>query len=288
MPGPQDSPTDTAPPRSRRDCPVTEVRLVAVDLDGTLLDSAKQVSPPTLEAIRGICQNNVKVIIASARPPRSVRHIYKLLELDTWQINYDGAVIWDEPQSRVLFHRPLGARLTRTIVDTARDLFDEVQVSVEILDRWYTDRPESTYTTETGRLFKPDQIAPLDEFCNQPVTKLMFLAEPRIISQLEALLLREFPKASVIRSDPELVQIMHPDASKAAALTRVARHYGVPMAQVMAIGDAVNDIPMLQIAGVRVAMDNAHALVKLEADWVAPSNNDHGVHAALRRYGLCK
>jgi 5-amino-6-(5-phospho-D-ribitylamino)uracil phosphatase len=284
----QDSRTDVAPRRSRGDRLGTSVRLIAVDLDGTLLDAKKQVSPPTLEAIRSIRPDQAKVIIASARPPRSVRHIYKLLELDTWQINYNGAVIWDEPAGRVLFHRPISGRLTQRIIATARDMFDEVQVSVEILDRWYTDRPDSTYTTETGRLFKPDEVAPLETFCQQPITKLMFLAEPRIISTLEALLLREFPETSVLRSDPELIQVMHPDASKAAALSRVARHYGVPMSNVMAIGDAVNDIPMLQIAGVRVAMDNAHALVKLEADWVAPSNNDDGVYAALRRYGLCK
>ena len=67
----------------------------------------------------------------------------------------------------------------------------------------------------------------------------------------------------------------------------MAAFYGVPMEQVMAIGDAPNDVGMLQSAGVGVAMDNAHALVKDVADWVAPSNNDHGVHAALARYGLC-
>ena len=89
-----------------------------------------------------------------------------------------------------------------------------------------------------------------------------------------------------MRSDPDLIQIMHPDASKAAALRTVAAHYGVPMEQVMAIGDAANDIPMLQAAGVAVAMDNASDFVKAAADWIAPSNEDHGVHAALERYGL--
>ena len=80
---------------------------------------------------------------------------------------------------------------------------------------------------------------------------------------------------------------MHPQVSKAVALSKVAAFYGVPMEQVMAIGDAPNDVGMLQVAGVAVAMDNAHPLVKDVADWVGPSNNDHGVHAALARYGLC-
>jgi hydroxymethylpyrimidine pyrophosphatase-like HAD family hydrolase len=76
--------------------------------------------------------------------------------------------------------------------------------------------------------------------------------------------------------------------SKAAALKSVAEHYGVSRKQIMAIGDAPNDVGMLQFAGISVAMDNAHDLVKQQADWIAPSNDDHGVHAALVRYGLCR
>ena len=68
---------------------------------------------------------------------------------------------------------------------------------------------------------------------------------------------------------------------------KIADFYAIPMSQVMAIGDAPNDVGMLQLAGVGVAMDNAHPRVKEVAQWVAPSNNDHGVHAALIRYGLC-
>jgi hydroxymethylpyrimidine pyrophosphatase-like HAD family hydrolase len=75
--------------------------------------------------------------------------------------------------------------------------------------------------------------------------------------------------------------------SKAIALEKIADHYGISMEEVIAIGDARNDVEMLEGAGVAVAMDNAHPLVKEVADWIAPSNNDHGVHAALVRYGLC-
>ena len=228
------------------------------------------------------------MVIASARPPRSVRHIYQALGLNTWQINYNGAMIWDEPTRSIVFHQPLNGLLARQVIELARDMYEEVLVSVEILDRWYTDRPEQPYTTETGRLFKPDLIAPVDEICCQEITKLMLLGEPRIVARLEPLLTNEFPDVAVIRSDAELLQIMHADATKAAALERVAAHYGVPMSQVMAIGDAPNDIPMLQAAGVSVAMDNAHPMVKIEAQWIAPSNDDHGVHAALVRYGLCE
>lgn len=267
--------------------PRRDIRLVAIDLDGTLLNDSKQVSQQTTDALCCLPGRGVKVVIASARPPRSVRHIHRHLKLDTLQINYNGALIWDESRKRVMYHQPMDAAVVRELIDQARDMYEEVLVGCEVLDRWYTDRFDETYTTETGRLFRPDLVAPLDEFCNQPITKLMFLGEPRIISRLESIFDGALREETLVRADPELIQIMHRKASKAAALRKVAAHYGVPMEQVMAIGDAANDLPMLQIAGVAVAMDNAHPSVKASAHWVAPSNNNHGVHAALVRYGLC-
>ena len=137
-------------------------------------------------------------------------------------------------------------------------------------------------------MFPPDVICPVDELCRGGVTKLMLLGEPRIILRLEDTLASAFEgKVTILKTDKDLLQIMHPQVSKSVALTKVAKFYGVPMEEVMAIGDAPNDVGMVQSAGVSVAMDNAHPLVKDAADWIAPSNNDHGVHAALARYGLC-
>src|SRR4051812_19919356 len=168
------------------------IKLVAIDLDGTLLDRSKKVSERAAVALKCLPNMGVKVIIASARPPRSVRSIYQELGLDTWQINYNGALIWDEPKGEPVFHRPMHPRLVRMMIERARDMFDEVLVSCEILDRWYTDRDDHTHTTETGRLFKPDSICPIDQICSQPVTKLMLLGDPRILLRLESLLLEEF------------------------------------------------------------------------------------------------
>lgn len=265
------------------------VRLVAIDLDGTLLTDRKQVSRRTIQALRGLPERGVKVVIASARPPRSVRPIYQALKLDSWQINYNGALIWDEPASRPIFHRPMAPAIVREIIESARDMFEETLVTCEILDRWYTDHHDQHFTTETGKLFKPDVIAPLDSFCNQPITKLLLLGEPRIMNRLEPLIAEGFhDHISLVRTDDHMLQIMDRRVSKAVALRKVAKHYGVPMSQVMAMGDAPNDVGMLQSSGVAVAMDNAHKVVKRVAHWIAPSNNDHGVHAALIRYGLCE
>jgi Cof subfamily protein (haloacid dehalogenase superfamily) len=264
------------------------IRLVAVDLDGTLLNDAKRIGSHTVEALSAVASRGIKVVIASARPPRSVRHIYAQLRLDTWQINYNGALIWDEPAKEVIFHRPMQGPLVRRIIDLARVRFPEVLVTCEILDRWYTDRFDQTYTTETGRLFKPDVIAPLDEFCRQPITKLLLLGDPDCVTALNGILAgADQPDISIVRTDPQLLQIMDKKVGKAAALKLVAQHYEIPMQEVMSIGDAPNDVGMLQLSGVAVAMDNAHEIVKKAAHWIAPSNNNNGVRAALAHYGLC-
>src|SRR3954449_10125458 len=98
------------------------IRLVAIDLDGTLLNDSKQVSDQTAGALRCLPAQGIRTVIASARPPRSVRHIYQKLGLDTWTINYNGALIWDEQAKRVVYHQPMECDVVREIIDRARTM----------------------------------------------------------------------------------------------------------------------------------------------------------------------
>jgi Cof subfamily protein (haloacid dehalogenase superfamily) len=266
---------------------VPDIQLLAIDLDGTLLDGRKKVDPETAAALRAVGATGRKVVIASARPPRSVRPIYQQLELGTLTVNYNGALVWDEGARAPFFHKPMPAALVQRVVAAARELFPQVQVSCEILDQWYTDRHDPAHTTETGKLFSPDVVSPLARFAHLDVTKLMLLGEPAMTVRLEGLIGQVFQDdLTVVRTDEDLIQIMDKRVSKAHSVERVARHYGVRMENVMAIGDAPNDYAMIATAGLGIAMGNAHPLVQEVAKWVAPSNEERGVLAALRRYGL--
>ncbi|HEY1628446.1 MAG TPA: HAD-IIB family hydrolase, partial [Tepidisphaeraceae bacterium] len=92
--------------------PASPIRLVAIDLDGTLLNTSKKISEQTLNALKCL-PREVRIVIASARPPRSVRQFYQALGLETWQINYNGALIWDEPSQRAVYHRPIAGALAK-------------------------------------------------------------------------------------------------------------------------------------------------------------------------------
>ena len=263
------------------------IQLVAVDLDGTLLDSDKRLSPRVENAIRQVSTRGVHVVIASARPPRTVRNIYTSLKLDTLQINYNGALIQDPPTGKHIHYQPLDGKLALNIANHARTMLRDVLVSVEILDRWYTDRFDEQFVTETSRLFLPDVIAPLGTFLNQPITKLMLLASPEPTTRLyHELTCRYAGKVRLVMCDDYLIQIVHPSVNKGDALARIADYYRIGSKFTMAIGDAPNDIDMFDYAGLSIAVENAWPMVKDKADVVVPSNDQDGVAVALERYIL--
>ena len=118
------------------------------------------------------------MVLASA-PPRSVLPFYRQLDLDTPMINYNGALVYDPPSRNVLLHRPIPLATARSLVMLARLKYPAVLVSAEILDRWFTDRFDPSYQTETAKPQDPDVIGPVDSWLDAPVTKLLLLGQPQ-------------------------------------------------------------------------------------------------------------
>lgn len=265
------------------------VKLIAIDIDGTLLRSDKRLSKRAVKAVVEVSQRGVNVVLASARPPRSVREIYDHLGLNTLQINYNGALIQDPPRGRYIFHEPLDADLAQRVVRLARRVDRDVAVSIEILDRWYTDRIEYELLVESSRSLNPDFIGDLDAFLHVPVTKLMLLAPADRLLRVREAIQRKFAgRVNILVSDEHLIQIVHPEVDKGTALARVAREYAIAAPNVMAIGDAPNDLGMLRFAGLGVAVDNAWPGARDAADVVVPSNDEEGVVHALHHYVLAR
>ena len=260
------------------------IHLVAIDLDGTLLNSAKQITDATAAILRTARQDaSVRIVLATARPPRSVMPFYRLLSLDTPMINYNGALVYDPSSNRVLLHRPLAAKTSKQIISLARSTYPEVLVSAEILDRWYTDRLDLAYLTETGKAFRPDVVAPVDRWLTRAVTKLLLLGEPDRLTELGRTIRREFRhQVSIVQTEEVLLQIMHPTVSKGQALRTVAAELGITREQVMAIGDNANDVGMLEWAAIGVAMSNSSPAALAAANFVAEHHDADGAAKAIR------
>ena len=276
-------------PIPKRPPSTKKIRMVALDLDGTLLTSRKSISPLTHTTVKQVAAAGVKVVLATARPPRSVRGYYEALALDTPTVNYNGALIWDEPRKKVIEHVPLDCDIARKVIAWGRKKYPELLVSVEILDKWYTDHyseiPE--YMTETAKHFTPDFIGPLDAFMTVPITKLMLLGDPKWVADLEKQIPKKFAgKVAETRSDAHLIQLMNPAISKAMALNKVAASFGISPDEVLAIGDAPNDVHMLQWAGIAAVPENGWKEAKEVAHTLLPSNDNDAVAAALKKFIL--
>ncbi|MCE9589147.1 MAG: Cof-type HAD-IIB family hydrolase [Planctomycetes bacterium] len=265
------------------------IELIALDVDGTLLRSDKRLSKRVVKAVRDASAKGVRVVLASARPPRSMREIYDLLALKTYQVNYNGALIHDPITRRHIHHQPLSGALAGKVIKLARKVDPDVVVSIEILDKWYTDHVDDTLPTETSKAFMPDYIGPLEAFLHVPVTKLMLLGPPDRIAAVRAAVLKKFQgEVAIAVSDSHLLQVVHPKVDKSHALAMIAKHYGIATQAVMAIGDAPNDVGMLKWAGLGVAVGNAWHETRAAADIVVPANDEDGVSHAIKAYVLDK
>jgi Cof subfamily protein (haloacid dehalogenase superfamily) len=263
------------------------IHLVAIDLDGTLLNSSKQISAVTSAVLREARHKaGVRIVLATARPPRSVMPYYTALDLDTPMINYNGALVYEPSSKRVLMHRPIPPRTASGIVALARKVHPQVLVSAEILDRWYTDRFDPKYQTETARspmFSRPDVLAPIAQWLHAAVTKLLLMAPAVRLKLVAAAVKRKFAhQVIMVQTENNLLQIMHATVSKAQALRVVAGELGVTREQVMAIGDNANDVGMLRWAGIGVAMANAHSDALAAADYVTDHHDADGAAKAIQ------
>ncbi len=277
--------------------------ILALDIDGTLLTTDKRLQERDAKAVRAASDAGVRVVLATARPPRSTRPILEALGLlhePTVTINYNGALVWrHESSSRGghLEHLPLEPGLTRDAVRAARKLDPKVLVWIEILDRWYTDNavpdfgPEHLHETEgtligteTSKTFAPDEVGHLDAFLRVPATKVMFLAPPSRLTPVRDAVEARFAREGLLAckvSDAHLFSICHANADKSLALRQVAHRLGVPRERVLAVGDAPNDAEMLRWAGRGLAVANAWAEARDAADVVLDRTNDESAVAEV-------
>lgn len=284
--------------------------ILALDIDGTLLRSDKALASKDAAAVREAARAGVRIVLATARPPRSTRPILEALGLLTGAgplgadravtINYNGALVWEHeaapalglgagpaPRGRHVEHLALDAEVAARAVAVARRVEPRVSVWVEILDRWFTDRAGHEFEahetegtvlgTETSKTHGPDEIGHLDAILRAPATKVMFLAPPsrlaRVYEAVETKFARKGSLACKV-SDSHLFSVCHADADKGLALKRLAHRLGVARERVMAIGDAPNDAAMLAWAGRGLAVANAWDEAKAAADATLAQTND--------------
>lgn len=268
-----------------------DIRLIVLDVDGTLVDDEKDVPPPNLRALRAARERGIQVAIASGRMVPSIEIMEERLGFDCALIAYNGGkVVGPRAGGReVISHRPVPTEISDPLIDFALETGTVLNLYHE--DTLFCDRSHEgcalarLYTRRTGSVFTFTDIR---AFRGVAPTKLLILAEPAERERLHDEFSRSLRgRANVLRTEPEYLEFMAEGVDKSTALPDLAGHIGCSVRQILAVGDAENDRDMLLAAGVGVAVANARPSVLEAAPYrTERTNNEGAVAEALERWVL--
>lgn len=261
------------------------VRLVAFDLDGTLIGRDLTISPRVLDAAARVRAAGVEGCLVTGRMYRASVPFARQLALQAPIVCYQGAAIIDPATDDVLSHSALDNAVVLELADIAGAQGLHLQLYRN--DEYYVER-RNAYTELYAQLSKAEPIVVpslREAFAYSPATKAVIVADPQQAERhARELSERLAGRAYVTRSLPEFVEILDPTVDKGGALAFVAGRLGVPMEAVMAIGDSWNDAPLLRAAGISVAMGSAPPELRDLADAVVADVAHDGVAEALDRF----
>lgn len=259
------------------------IRLVATDLDGTLLRDDHTASERTRRALAAAQGLGITVVLVTGRPPRFVQPLAAALGVTGPAICCNGALLYDPLSDELLEESPLTSAAASAVVRRIRAASPGVGFAIERGLRYGCDQ---VYRELGGGMLRPedDEVADALTLCAQPITKLI-ARHPTLGSH------DYYPQARAIAGDlaavtisgPNIVEITALGVDKAATLARLCARLDIMPAQVMAFGDMPNDAPMLSWAGLGVAVANAHPEARAAANTTTASNMEDGVALALER-----
>lgn len=257
-------------------------RLVATDLDGTIVRSDGTISERTVRALETVEAAGGYVVFVTGRPPRWMDRVAEATGHHGLAICGNGAVVYDLRAERIVDTHPMDVTAARKVASLIRDRIPDVCFAVET-ETGFAHEPE--YPALERDLSIVHAVAPVDELLDGPVLKLLarhpalapddFLAQTRAAAGAYA----EFTHSSKIA----LVEISALGVSKATTLAAYSRRHGIAVADVVAFGDMPNDLPMLTWAGRPYAVANAHPAVLKAVPNHTASNDDDGVALILEK-----
>jgi HAD superfamily hydrolase (TIGR01484 family) len=263
------------------------LRLVATDLDGTLLRADGSVSARTRRVLRQVSESGLTVVLVSARPIHTLRQFAHAAGVAGLAICSNGATVYDLDRDVAVRHTPLGSETARHLIQALREALPgvcfafvrEAHFACEPAYRLIA-RPVDHPDDYLAAALLGDAIALCDEAPTKLIARHPSLSADDLLARVHALGLVGF---EVTHSGAPFVEVAAPGVTKARALAAICADLGIGPDEVVAFGDAPNDLPMLRWAGLGIAVANAHPAVLAEADDIAPSNEDDGVAVVVER-----
>ena len=264
------------------------IKICTIDLDGTLFDKEKNISIENKKAIQQAKKNGCRIVIATGRPYQGVLPVLKELDLISekdYVICYNGAKVFNTKTQDLIFSNTITGKDVKALYLESQKLqtyfhaFKKDETLITDQHNPYTN-VEVTINKIEDHIVDILQIPDEEEF----LKCMMVGSEDCVTNAIENLSKEYFDSYSVVRSASIFLEFLNPSTNKGTALESLASYLHIPMEETMAIGDAGNDLAMIEKAGIGVAMENGYEEVKRAAKYITASNENSGVAQALNLF----
>jgi len=243
------------------------IKLIMSDIDGTILDQNHQLDSHLLELMPLLKQSEIPFVLASARSPLGIA-----------------------PGDKILSQHTINKKELLLLHDFLTKEFPTVSINVYSGKYWYVNTLDKWVEIEAQITGESPKVTSLADFLQEEknlIHKLLLIDNAATIQKLkETLATMDFPQTDFYLSKDNYLEVTHNQVSKKQALLELANYYQLSLTEIMSIGDNYNDIPMIETAGLGVAMGNAPTDVKVCANKVTDSNDQNGVSKAIKLYVL--
>ena len=270
---------------------MSRIKLIMSDIDGTILDKNHQLDSYLIELMPLLKQRDIPFVLASARSPLGIAPISKELGITDCPIAcYNGALI--SLGDKILSQHSIDKSELLLLHDFLKKEFPTVSINVYSGKDWLVNTIDEWVEIEATITGESPKVTSLADFIRDEKTlvhKLLLIDNTDTIQKLQKTLSSiDFPQTDFYLSKDNYLEVTHNQVSKKQALLELANYYQLPLTSIMTLGDNYNDIPMIETAGLGIAMGNAPRDVKTCAKAVTDSNEQNGVSKAIKLHVLDK
>ncbi len=261
-----------------------QYKLLALDIDGTLLNTKKEITPRVRQAIRAAVDKGCFVLLATGRMYRAMYKINRSLGLTMPCMVFGGGQIVED--GKIIYERPVDPEMAHDILNWAHE--NGIYAQAYDGDNFVFEKA-CKFSDEYAEFcdFPGVEVPNLRERMDLRTPKVLIIDEPENVTRhLKAAQQRYGDKLHISQSKPRFLELNDPNASKGNALDFLVKSMGLTPANCIAMGDATLDLPMIEYSGLGVAMGNADDYTKAHSDLVCPTNDEDGVAWVIERYIL--
>lgn len=266
-------------------------KILALDIDGTLLNSKKEITPVVEKAITSLQNRGIPVLIVSGRPAQGIRHVAEAIhfkERGGYILSFNGGKIIDCRTGETVYSKPIDSLYYKEIIEYANTL--NASILTYDGDDIITEKPDNKYVDIESKVVrmpvrKVDNLYEAISKDNVVVDKFLIAGEPEyMMSKVSAMAEHFKGRLNVFMSEPFFIEVVPLGIDKAASLEVLLSRLGMTRAELVACGDGRNDVTMIGYAGMGVAMGNACEEVKAVSNYITASCDEDGVAVAIEKF----